>query len=260
MRGKPARSASRPSERLGDTGSDPAAGFLAELIAKDPSLATPIYSALDRIASNTALPFMERGLRAQRERRQDWRTHRATWREAFNDPKLLDQDPKLSQARDDWEDKLKALQPNEPLETWFARQIARLDERRAKELLLDPSYAIRRGAWIGFAQSDDAERVRWLIDEHANESNPLYGFALYRAIDRLLQRLEVVGDANDLATLRSLQKEWAEKLAKDPTPKSEWSAQRRVQQTILQRIDWTIPVIADVLEFRKRLQAPAVPQ
>jgi hypothetical protein len=202
---------------------------------------------------------MERGLRAQGKRRQDWRTHRATWREAFNDPKLLDKDQKLSQAKDEWEDKLKALQPSEPLETWFARQIARLDEQRAKKLLRDPSYAIRRGAWIGFAQSGDAERVRWLIDEHANENNPLYGFAQYRAIDRLLQRLEVVGDANDLAILQSLKTEWTEKL-KDPPPKSEWSAQRRVQQTILQRIGWTIPVIADVVEFRKRLQAPAVPQ
>jgi HEAT repeat protein len=245
---------------LGYTESDPVAGFLVELIAKNPSLANPIYSALDNIASKTALPFMERGLSAQRERRQDWRKHRATWREAFNDPKLLDKDPELSQTKDEWEDKLKALQPNEPLETWFARQIARLDEQRAKELLRDPTYAIRRGAWIGFAQSGDAERVRWLIDRHAKENNPLYRFALYRAIDRLLQRLEVVGDTNDLARLQSLQKEWTEKLAKDRTPKPEWSTQRRVQKTILQRIDWTIPVIADVLEFRKRLQAAAVPR
>ncbi|NMQ28923.1 hypothetical protein E4Q23_14825 [Candidatus Accumulibacter phosphatis] len=245
---------------LGDSGSDSAAGFLAELITKDPSLANPIYSALDRIASKTALPFMERGLRAQRERRQDWRKHRATWQEAFNDKKLLDQRQELSQAREKWERKLKAMQPNEALETWFARQIARLDEQRAKELLLDPSYAIRRGAWIGFAASGNAERVRWLIDKHANENNPLYRFALYRAIDRLLQRLEVVGDASDLVTLQALQTELTEKFKEDPTLASAWSTQRRVQQTILQRIDWTIPVIADVLEFRKRLQAAAVPR
>jgi hypothetical protein len=135
------------------------------------------------------------------------------------------------------------LNPHEALETWFARQIARLNSARATELLRHDLYAIRRGAWLGIAQVGNAEQVGWLIDQHAHEANPLFRFALYRAIDRLLRRLEVQGNAEDRETLKSLRIKWKDRLPEEQNSESERSAQRRVPQTILKRIDWTISAL-----------------
>jgi hypothetical protein len=172
----------------------------------------------------------------QEQRHLTWREFRDTWRDEFNDEGFRDE-------KDKWEEQLKSVQPNPALETWYARQIARLDAQRAAELLRNDLYAVRRGAWLGFAQSGDAERVGWLIGRHAKEDNPLFRFALYRAIDRLLQRLEVVGNAEDLNVLNSLHEKWRGKLEQEPVREADWTAKRRVQQTILERIEWTIPVV-----------------
>jgi hypothetical protein len=114
---------------------------------------------------------------------------------------------------------------------------------RAAELLRHDLYAVHRGAWLGFAQSGDAQRMEWLIEQHAEEDNPLFRFAMYRAIDCLLRRLEVEGSAEDLKTLQSLHNQWSDKLTEEQVPKPEWTSKRRVQQTILERIDWTLPVL-----------------
>ena len=221
---------------LGYNSSESVAEFLTKLMEQEPFLANPIYAALDRLASPKALPFLKRGLAQQEQRHQQWREFRNTWKENFDDEKHQDE-------KDAWVEELKALQPDVYLENWFARQIARLDLERAAELLRHNLYAIRRGAWLGIAQSGNAERVRWLIDQYADEENPLFRFALYRAIDRLLRRLEVVGNDEDLSTLKSLYKIWKPKLSEEQSPEREWTTQRWVQQTILNRIEWTIPVL-----------------
>jgi hypothetical protein len=221
---------------LGYSDSESAVDFLTQLAKQEPYLINAIYAALDRLASPRALTFLEGGLKQQDQRHQRWRQKRSTWRDEFFDDNHQEQ-------RNSWEEELKVLQPNPPLETWFARQIARQDPERAAELLRHDLYAVRQGAWLGIAQSGDADTVGWLIEQHAEEDNPLFRYALYRAIDRLLLRLEVVGSAEDLKTLDSLRQQWSQMLEKDETPKSEWSTRRRVQQTILERIDWTIPVL-----------------
>ncbi len=116
-------------------------------------------------------------------------------------------------------------------------------------------YGVRKGAWLGISQQYSAKMVGTLMEKHTVEENPLFRYALYRALDRLLQRLEITGSEDDLMVLEKLSKEWEHKLKKIASKnknKNQYSEKFDVQTTMLDRINWTLPNLESRIKLRQK--------
>jgi len=94
--------------------------------------------------------------------------------------------------------------------------------------------------------------VGTLMEKHTKEKSPFFSYALYQALDRLLQRLEITGSEDDFKVLKNLSIQWQAKLIKfAPEDKNQYSEKFDVQTTMLDRINWTLPNLESRIKLRQ---------
>jgi HEAT repeat protein len=172
-----------------------------------------VYNLLGKLKARQALPLLQNRLTQLEEQISRWRNLRDQERQYFTE-----------EETEAWQQKLETAQP---AFHWFfelAHAIAQIDPDDLGVKLLSHDIAdVRYGAWLGLGKVGTVALVQRLDKERmASHDKPLFRHAAYRAIDHILNRLEVTGSEKELNALK------------------EFLPQVKDKEGVFTRVAWTI--------------------
>jgi hypothetical protein len=139
------------------------------------------------------LPLLSDRLAQLEKQYREWRRIRDAERPDFS-----------KEESDKWTEQLKAAEPQRYWAFPLAQASARIDPKdKGFELLSHDLADVRAGAWTGFSQVGDVNRLKRLHTKCLTSKEPLFRHAAYRAIDLLLLRLGSSANPQYLADLQN---------------------------------------------------------
>ncbi|HID99598.1 MAG TPA: hypothetical protein EYP59_04825, partial [Thiotrichaceae bacterium] len=176
------------------------------------------YTLLGQLKVHHVLPMLQNRLMQLEQQVRRWRGIRDKERQYFTETQ--------SEA---WRQKLETAQPAFHWAFELAHAMAQIDPVVSGVKLLSHHLAeVRYGAWMDLGQVGTVALVQRLEQARMESENPLFRHAAYRAIDRILNRLEVMGSEKELNALKA------------------FLPQVRAQEAVYTRVEWTI----QQLEYR----------
>ncbi len=157
-------------------------------------------------------------LKVLEERKARWRKIRDENTDSYNEEK-----------RNDWNQRLEEVEPNEPLEFELAFALSRIDPfHEGTKFLGHPFANVREGAWLGIGKSRDVSQIEELYWKRKQSDVPWFIHAAYRAIDHILMNIEAFGGKDELNRLESLYKKLSAEEGKN------------FHEGVQTRMEWTI--------------------
>ncbi|MBJ6610247.1 MAG: HEAT repeat domain-containing protein [Candidatus Thiothrix moscowensis] len=212
-------------KRFADTA--PRAEAIAELLKRagdegNPALQASAWALLGEMQATEALPLLESSLQILEQEYREWRS-------------IRDQRPPddADQATfGNWQQAVKQASPKHAyLAAHYGYALARMETARGIQALAHDLADVRDGAGLGFAASASVASLQQLDAERVKRqaTEPVFGQAAFRAIDRALQRLE---NTTDQAARQSLL-DWQTSLQS-----------RADDDAVKQRLAWTLNLIS----------------
>jgi HEAT repeat protein len=169
--------------------------MISEAVQQDERvLGLRVYNMLGKLKARQALPLLHNRLTQLEQQAHDWREIRDQERKDFTEAET-----------ETWQQTLKKAQPTFHWGFELAYAMAQIDPDDSGIKLLSHDLAdVRYGAWMGLGQVGSVALVQRLDNARMASDNPLFRHAAYRAIDHMLNRLEITGNKQELNALKDL--------------------------------------------------------
>jgi hypothetical protein len=152
------------------------------------------YHSLAETSKDRLLKKLKRCLTEIDTRKMEWRRIRDENTERYNDTQMKA-----------WQTKLEEKKPEERLEYEIAYTIALIDPKSEGINLLGHNLAkVREAARTGLGETHDIALMEEIYKKRRESDLPWLWDAAYRAIDKMLEKIEEIGDKKECAPLEAL--------------------------------------------------------
>jgi HEAT repeat protein len=198
---------------LGDIGTEEAVHVLLDILEQaEETYQLRTIMILGKIGSHQALTLLLKLLEKQGIREQGWRKIRDEDTNSYTEEQIAE-----------WRKQLEKVKPKGYLESELAYAIAQIDPgNEGVKLLSHDLAAVREGAWLGLGKVGTVQLVKRLDRERKESPYPHFRHAAYRAIDRILIKIEAYGGEKEFEELEKLRLEVMDK------------------EGVYTRVEWTI--------------------
>jgi HEAT repeat protein len=165
-------------------------------------------------------------LKGLEKRKARWRKIRDENTEDYNQEQM-----------DEWRNRLKEVEPKEPLEFELAFSLSRIaPEKEGVELLGHHLANVREAAWMGMGKSRNVSLIEELYWKRKQSDIPWFIHAAYRAIDHILINIDAFGKKEELEQLEALFQKLSEKEGENFHPgvhtRMEWTIDRLKERVL----------------------------